>query len=117
MSQLRFFLDEDVYSAAAAQLRNAGIDSISTLEAGRREQSDVSQLSWAAANGWVLVTFNVSHFAALHTEWLQNGLEHAGIVVSKRILIGRLIRRLTVLAKIVSAVEAVSRLFYLNESL
>ena len=66
MSPLRFFTDEDVYGAVATALRVLEIDAISTPETGRRGQSDESQLEWASAEGRVLITFNVAHFAELH---------------------------------------------------
>jgi hypothetical protein len=71
MSLLRFFTDEDVYGAVAPALRREGIDAVSTPEAGRRGQSDESQLEWASSEGRVLVTFNVAHFAKLHSDWLD----------------------------------------------
>jgi len=61
MSAPRFFTDEDVYSGVAVGLRKAGLDAISTPEAGRLGESDESQLAWAAQERRVLVTFNVAH--------------------------------------------------------
>ena len=68
MTAARFFTDEDVYAAVATALRKAGLDSVSTPEAGRIGEGDESQLAFAAAQGRVLVTFNVAHFAALHAD-------------------------------------------------
>lgn len=98
MSQLRFFLDEDVYAAVAVALRRAGVDAVSTPEAGRLGESDESQLSWATAAGRAIVTFNVAHFARLHAECLQQGRDHAGIVVSAQRPVGETLRRLLALA-------------------
>jgi hypothetical protein len=94
MTAIRFFTDEDVYGAIAVALRRARIDACTTPEAGRRGQSDESQLEWAAAQGRVLVTFNVAHFAELHATWLRQGRRHAGIVVSSQRPIGDVVRRL-----------------------
>ncbi len=44
MASIRFFTDEDVYGAVAAQLRNAGFDAVSTPDADRLGVSDASQL-------------------------------------------------------------------------
>jgi hypothetical protein len=41
MSTIRFLLDEDVYAAVATALRRAGIDAISTREAGQAGKPDV----------------------------------------------------------------------------
>lgn len=70
MSKPAFFMDEDVQAAVAVGLRKAGLEAISTLEAGRRGESDESQLAFAADAGRVLVSFNVAHFATLHADWL-----------------------------------------------
>lgn len=115
MSPIRYFTDEDVFGALAAQLRKTGIDAISAPEAGRLTESDISQLSWATEERRVLVSFNVSDFAALHTEWMQNGLEHAGIVVSKRIPIGTMLRGLIRLARSSTAEDAINKLVYLGK--
>ena len=58
MSKPAFFTDEDIYAAVAVALRKAGLDAVSTPEAGRLGESDDSQLAWAADQGRVLVTFN-----------------------------------------------------------
>jgi hypothetical protein len=62
-----------------------------------------------------LVTFNVAHFAALHTAWLQQGRRHAGIVVSSQRPIGDLIRRLINLATTLDAESLRDRLEYLGD--
>ena len=40
------------------------------------------------------MTFNVEHFVQLHNLWLESGLEHAGIIVSKQLPIGESLRQL-----------------------
>lgn len=67
MSRALFFTDEDIYAAVALGLRRNGLDAVSTVEVGRRGQSDDSQLAFAASEYRVLVSFNVAHFAALHS--------------------------------------------------
>jgi len=103
MTQVGFFTDEDVYGAVAVALRNSGCDAVSTPEAGRLGGSDESQLQWASEKGRALVTFNVAHFANLHSEWMEKGqqhagMQHAGIIVSAQRPIGELLRRLLHLA-------------------
>ncbi len=82
MSAIRFFMDEDVYGAIAPALRRAGIDALSTPEAGRGGDSDESQLDWASGENRAMVTLNVGHFAELHAAWMAAGRHHAGIVLS-----------------------------------
>lgn len=114
MSAIRFFTDEDIYGAVAPALRSAGLDAVSTPEAGRLNESDESQLTWAAQNGRVLITFNVAHFANLHAFWLHQGRQHAGIVVSSQRPIGDLILRLLRLAGALKASDMRDRLEYLS---
>jgi hypothetical protein len=94
MTRPRFFTDEDVYGAVAPALRKSGFDAISTPESGRLGESDESQLQWATDEGRVFVTFNVAHFAHLHSQWMSQGRHHAGILVSQQRPIGDLLRRL-----------------------
>ena len=51
MSKPAFFTDEDIYAAVAVALRKAGLDAVSTPEAGRLGESDDSQLAWATHQG------------------------------------------------------------------
>jgi hypothetical protein len=73
MTPLRFFTDEDMHGPVAPALRVAGIDAVSTPEAGRRGESDEAQLAWSTNEGRAIVTFNIGDYLALHTSWLQRG--------------------------------------------
>lgn len=114
MSQVRFFTDEDLPAAIAIRLRAAGFDAVSTPEVGRRGETDPAQLSWAAAEGRVIVTFNVGDFARLHVNWLTRGKHHAGIVVAQQRTIGDILRRLARLSATLSAEDMHDRLEYLS---
>ena len=92
-----------MYGAIARALRAAGVDAISTHEAGRLGESDESQLEWATAEQRAFVTFNVAHVSALHDVWLQQDRHHAGIVVSSQWTLRDLRRRLLKLAKALDA--------------
>src|SRR5436305_14899395 len=99
MTQLRFFTDEGVYGAVAEQLRRAGVDALSTPEAGRRGESDPAQLLRPVQQGRVLVTFNVAAFARLHHEMMTRGEHHTGLVVGQQRAVGDTIRRSLPLAQ------------------
>jgi hypothetical protein len=113
MNAAKFFTDEDIYAAVAPALRKAGLDAVSTPEAGRLGESDESQLTWAAGERRVLLTFNVAHFAALHATWIRQRRHHSGIVVSSQRPIGDLLRRLFHLATTLDADALQDRLEYL----
>lgn len=95
--QIRLYFDEDAMARAVVQgLRARGIDVLTTRDAGMSEEDDDPQLEYAAAQGRVLYTFNVGHFCRLHSEYLTQGKNHAGIIVTyrQRYSIGEQIRRL-----------------------
>ena len=115
MSAIRLFMDEDVYGAVVTALRRGGIDAISTAEAGRGGKSDESQFDWASNENRALFTFNVGHFADLHTMRLTEGRHHAGIIVSSQRPIGDVIRRLLHLANRLDAESMRDRLEFLSD--
>jgi predicted nuclease of predicted toxin-antitoxin system len=92
--KLRLFLDEDVHAALAAALRKRGHDAVLALETKRLGLSDESQLNFATQENRCLVTFNVGDFVRLHNRWIDAGREHAGVIVSKQLPVGEMLRRL-----------------------
>lgn len=92
--KVRLFLDEDVHTALAVALRKRGHDAVHTLEEKRLGLSDESQLKFAADAGRCLLTFNVGDFVRLHNRWIEEGREHAGVIVSKQLPVGEALRRL-----------------------
>jgi len=113
MSAAKFFTDEDIYAAVAPALRKAGLDAVSTPESGRLGESDESQLAWAEQEGRALLTFNVAHFASMHTEWIRQGRHHAGVVLSSQRPIGDLLRRLFHLCATLDSDSLKDRLEYI----
>jgi Domain of unknown function (DUF5615) len=95
--KLRLFLDEDVHAALAAALRKRGHDAVLALEEKRLGLYDESQLNFATQENRCLVTFNVGDFVRLHNRWMDAGREHAGIIVSKQLPVGEMLRRLLTL--------------------
>lgn len=107
------YLDEDVDVDLVPALRKNGYEAYSVHDVGRRGLSDEEQLEFATERGWTVVTHNVGHFKELHIEWLKRRKNHAGIIVSKQVEIGRMLRELLNLLDQVSADEAKNQLFYL----
>ena len=101
--KLRIFLDEDIHAALAAALRKRGYDAVHALETKRLGLSDESQLNFATQENRCLVTFNVGDFVRLHNRWVDAGREHAGIIVSKQLPVGEILRRLLALLQKESA--------------
>jgi hypothetical protein len=79
---LTLCLDEDSSAHSLIDaLRARGIDVLTAAEAGMIERPDEDQLTLAASQHRVLVSFNRRDFYRLHTEWLSEGRSPAGIVL------------------------------------
>lgn len=94
MSALSFYLDENVPTEVARQLRLSGIDAVSVRELGLLGTDDPNHLQRATSMSRVLCTHD-QDFLRLAAE----GLEHAGIAFSPqdRVSIGGWVRALRAL--------------------
>jgi hypothetical protein len=70
-------MDWDLINA----LRLQGIDVVSVQEMGTQGFSNNQQLEWATAKERVIYSHNIGDFCRLHSEYLQLGRNHAGIVL------------------------------------
>ncbi|HID29392.1 MAG TPA: hypothetical protein EYP19_05245 [Desulfobacterales bacterium] len=77
-------------------------------------KSDEEQLAFAATKGWTILTHDVRHFRELHRRYMEKGLEHTGIIVSKRMETGFTLHCLLNLLNQVSAKEARNSLLFLQ---
>ncbi len=92
---ISLYLDEDTISRALIRsLRARGVDILTAREANRLGFSDQEQLAFAASQGRVILTFNTRDYAKLHTKYILQQRNHAGIIVSDQIQVGLLVRRL-----------------------
>ncbi len=103
-----------MYGSIARALRERGYDAISTPEAGNIGQSDEDQLLYAISRKRAILTFNVCDFVLLHTEYIQSNQKHWGIVVSKHLPIGVVVRRMLALLNSLTDDEMQNRLEYLH---
>jgi len=95
--RIRFYLDEDAMDSDLVRaLRVRGVEVITANDVGLIALPDEKHLSWAAENGCVLYSFNVSDFMALHVSYLASAKDHAGIVLAQqqRYSVGEQMRRL-----------------------
>jgi hypothetical protein len=116
MSELRLYVDEDAGENAVVDgLRARGVDVLTTVEANRCGTTDADQLAFAIQQGRSIYTFNVGDFALLHREHIQQGIDHAGIIVvpDQRCSVGEKIRRLAGFLCKVTAEEMINRMEYL----
>ncbi|MBI5042775.1 MAG: DUF5615 family PIN-like protein [Nitrospirae bacterium] len=91
---LKLYLDEDVHEDIAMSLRLRGYDVKTTKESGNKGLSDTEQLKYATAGNRAIVTFNIADFNKLHSEFINNGIEHSGIILSKQLPMGIIIKAL-----------------------
>ena len=102
--------------ALVRALRSRNVDVITALEAGMIEREDRAHLSFAAAEGRVLYTFNVRDFYALHSQVLLSGGSHAGLILvrQQQYPVGEQTRRLLKLIANKSAEEMISSVEFLT---
>ncbi len=74
-------LDECVDHRLVDVLRPQGFDVLTVQEAGRVSEEDEAQLLYATSQGRLFVSHNQIHFRRLHARFVQEGREHAGIVL------------------------------------
>src|SRR5258707_8437689 len=95
--RIRLYFDEDAMDSDLVRaLGVRGIEVITAYDVGLIALPDEKHLSWAAENGRVLYSFNVSDFMALHVSYLTSAKDHAGIVLAQqqRYSVGEQMRRL-----------------------
>lgn len=116
--QVRLYLDEDTPSRALAHnLCQRGIDVSTVIEEGRQGLSDREQLEFATAQGRTIYSCNMGDFQQLHTEYMTQGKNHAGIILvsQQRYSIGEQVRRLLRLIKARSAEKMRNDLEFLSK--
>lgn len=77
----------------AVALREAGYDTISVNEIGRKGYRDIDQLAFAIEENRVFFTHNIRDFAPLAQQYAQIEKSHPGIIVAVQFDKGTLIRR------------------------
>lgn len=93
--RIKLYLDEDAQRTDLIQaLRARQIDVVTVSEANLLGQADDEQLRYATQHSRVIFTFNRGDFFRLHTEWLNSGQPHSGIIISDQIGTGAMMRRL-----------------------
>ena len=112
-AETKLFMDEDVHLSRSQALRRRGHDALHVREVQRRGLDDADQLDYAVKESRCLVTFNVGHFVRLHGKFLQADRAHFGIVVSKQLPLGQMLRKLLLFLQTHSNEEIVGNLHFL----
>jgi hypothetical protein len=77
--KVRFYLDENVQTVIAEQLKRRGIEAVTTRDLGVLGDDDANHLARATRLGYVLCTHDAD-FVDLAT----SGIQHAGIVFGQQ---------------------------------
>ncbi len=91
---IKLYLDEDVPEAVAMGLELRGYDVLTVREAGRKGQSDIQQLRFSATEGRAIITFNIADFCKIHVEFLRKNIQHSGIILSRQLPVGVIVKAL-----------------------
>ncbi len=111
--RIKLLLDEDVHPPLAEALRQRGYDAVHVQEVGRKGIADAEQLGYAVAQQRCLVSFNVGDFARLHVAYTSEGKAHSGIILSKQLPIGDVLRQLVITLERFSQENIKNRLEFL----
>ena len=112
---IKLYLDEDSINRALINaLRSRNIDTLTAQEAEQMGIPDQVQLDYATQLNRTIFTFNTRDFVKLHTDHLNAGRHHAGIIVSDQVHIGIIVRRLLKLLNTRSQDEMKDRLEFLS---
>ena len=111
----KLHLNEHLSPRLASQLRRYGFDVTSSQETELLSDDDSAQLAHSALQKRAILTFNSVDFVALHDQYLANGKEHWGIVLSTEEPISVLMHRLLRLLNSVSADDLKNQIRWLNE--
>jgi predicted nuclease of predicted toxin-antitoxin system len=89
---MRIYADENVWKPVVTGLRRRGWDISSVFEEGTTGDSDREHIERAAANDWIVLTFD-DDFLSLAAE---SAIEHAGIIYIEQYgkEVGELVQRI-----------------------
>jgi len=93
--QPKLYLDENVHKQVASSLRLRGYDAISVHEKENWGLTDKEQLTFASNHGRAIFTFDPRDFILLHKEYISQGEEHSGIIVSSQLSLGQTVKKLS----------------------
>ena len=113
--QVKLYFDENVPEAIAAAVRLRGYDVTTVKDAEKKAFSDLDQLRHASSQKRVLFTFNVSDFLKLHDEFMTAGRRHGGILLSKQLPVGIVVKRLLKLLSRLRSDAIENNIIWLND--
>jgi hypothetical protein len=80
---IRLYLDVNIHHWLTSDLASRGFDAVHALDLGHERWSDEAHLRWASADGRVLLSFDRGDYQRIATDWVRQGVMHAGIILCK----------------------------------
>lgn len=112
--RIKLYLDEDVDISLAHALKQKGIDVLTTAESGNKRLSDSEQLEFAVNNRRAIFTHNKRDFLLLHKNYLLEGKEHYGVILSDQRTVSEMLRGLSKLVFSLTAEQMKNRREFLS---
>lgn len=112
---IRLYLDEDVHEDIAMALRLRGYDVETTREAGNKGLSDIEQLKYATSEDRTVISCNIADFYELHSEFVRKGINHSGIILTKQLSIGTIVKALLKLISTTTQEKIRNKIFWLSD--
>lgn len=109
----KLLLDEQIWKYLARLLREQGFDVIHVNEVDLDATPDEQIMAYAVEKHRAVVTFNVRDYVPLAIQYVEDGKEHYGVVVSKELSRGELQKRVKKLLESVTAEEMMNAVRYL----
>jgi hypothetical protein len=112
---IKLYLDEDVPEGVAVGLRLRGYDVKTARESGRKGLSDREQIGYAVLERRVFFSHNVADFVKIHWEFVKAGDHHPGIILSKQLPIGEIVKALLRLLSHLREEDVMNRIVWLSD--
>ena len=112
---IKLYFDEDVPEGVAVGLRLRGYDVKTAREAGRKGLSDRGQIGYAVSERRVFFSHNVADFVKIHKEFVKAGDRHLGMILSKQLPIGEIVKALLRLLSHLREEDVTNRIVSLSD--
>jgi predicted nuclease of predicted toxin-antitoxin system len=110
---IEIYLDEDVDVLVADLLRHRGFSATTTVEEGKRGNTDAEQMAYATARGKAILTHNRRDFEALVQTYFLSGEDHHGVILAVRRVAQEIVRRLLIILNDMTADEMKNQVKYI----
>lgn len=94
-------------------LRTRGFDVLSARDADALGKADDEQMLYAVSQQRAVVTHNRVDFEKQHVKFLENGMNHYGVIIAKRRKDMEVVNKLLLLLDAVTAEEMKNQLRYI----